>query len=406
MRLVAVLTVALGTSCATGQYNRSPSNHPTTVKKELKPPSAPVAQRPTSNTGWFEGALKLQGALARGVYRTIQSPLSHHDYVTGAELFDREWHFATYMMAGMGFGQIGLEHPTWRNRSAQRMAYCIQQLLRPELRLFDKRRWQADPLTSLASDRGHVAYLGYLNLLLSFHRLVEPQTPYEELNDKVSTALIRRFSKSSTGLLETYPNEVYPVDNAAGIASVALRLRTKPNVKTAAFVQRWLAKFRHSTVEPNTGLLYQRVTAKTAHPIGPPRGSGTALAAYFLSFAAPRQSRELYDALVRELKGSLWGYSAVREYARNVVNGQADIDSGPIIFGYGMAATGFAISLARIHRDRDTYTGLVRTAYAFGRPRRNEDTMTFKTGGPVHDAIMLAMLTAQPAHSNAVSARK
>ena len=74
--------------------------------------------------------------------------------------------------------------------------------------------------------------------------------------------------------------------------------------------------------------------------------------------------------------------------------GAGDIDSGPVVLGFGVSASGFAIGASRAHGDRETFTGLYATAHLFGAPWDEDGSRTYATGGPIGDAILFAMLTA------------
>ncbi len=128
-----------------------------------------------------------------------------------------------------------------------------------------------------------------------------------------------------------------------------------------------------------------------------PRGSGTALAAYLLVLRRPAPRPRLAGALARTGHTSLVGFGAVREYAPGAA-GHGDIDSGPVVLGVSVSATGFALAAARQSGDRDRYHALYRTAALFGVPVRAQGReRRFVTGGALGDAILLAMLTARPA---------
>jgi hypothetical protein len=127
-----------------------------------------------------------------------------------------------------------------------------------------------------------------------------------------------------------------------------------------------------------------------------PRGSGTAIASYFLSFADPALSRTLHQGLVRHGHASFAGFGGIREHAPGFEGG-GDIDSGPVLLGIGVSATGFALASARVHGDRAMYVELLRTAWLFGVPAsREHGGERFVAGGPLGNALLLAMLTARP----------
>jgi hypothetical protein len=128
--------------------------------------------------------------------------------------------------------------------------------------------------------------------------------------------------------------------------------------------------------------------------IDAPRGSGTCLGLYFLSFSDPSTSRSLYLSAKRELQGGLLGFGGMKEYPASVEGGLGDIDSGPVIFGYGVSPSGFMIAGTRIHDDYGFFRKLYATAYLFGSPYDSDGRRNFVTGGPIGNAIMFAMLTA------------
>ena len=126
------------------------------------------------------------------------------------------------------------------------------------------------------------------------------------------------------------------------------------------------------------------------------RGSGTALAVYLLSFSDPGLAAELYRAVKDKLARTFLGFGVVREYPSGNSGSSGDIDSGPVILGFGVSPTGFSLAGARIYRDEAFFADLYATAYLFGAPLDREDRRGFVTGGPLGDAILFAMLTAQP----------
>jgi len=261
-------------------------------------------------------------------------------------------------------------------------------MIAPEVRAFDREAWMGDdPLIDLDGERDHGSYLGYLDLLLSLERLLDPGNEHARLNDRVTSALARRLERSATGLLESYPGEVFPVDNTAAIAAIALHDRALGRNDHLGLIVHFTEQLRRSWRDAKTGLLRQTM------PAGEPRGSGTALAAYFHSWADPALSAELLDATKRELHGTVLGFGAIRESPR-AVSGPSDVDSGPIVAGFGVSATGFALGGSRANGDRDLFRSLFATTELFGAPASSAGTRRFATGGAIGNAILFAMLTA------------
>jgi hypothetical protein len=341
----------------------------------------------------YAGEPASRTALANGVAAWVEAPPAAAAFATGSERFDGEWTFGAQMMAAMGLAQVALAHPELAPRYGALVDTCIMHMLAAESASFDARAWGEDAVASLEGPRGHAAYLGYLNLAIGMHRLVDPASRHAALGDRISRALARRLEASPLALLETYPGETYPVDNTAVLASLALRDRAAHDDTFAAPVARALVSLRARYVDRTTGLLVQAVDSGSGTPRDAARGSGTLLAVYFLSFADAALSRALWDAAARELGDHVLGFGVTREYPRETA-GQGDIDSGPVVFGYGVSATGFALAGARIHGDEARFRSLYATAHLFGAPVDSGGARRFASGGPLGDALLLAMTTA------------
>ncbi len=336
---------------------------------------------------WFDGDVARADALARGVEASLENGDGH--FQTGSERFDGEWWFGTFQMAALGFGHLALQHADHRVVHLAQMEKALDRLRAPGVDGFDSAAWGESPWDGLAGANDHAAFYGYTALPYALHRKLAPGTAYDVVEQQLIDALTWRFE--THGVLETYPGERYPIDNSAGIGALGLH-DAATGQDHAALIAGWGHVARERFVDPATGLFVQSVAADLSVVDGP-RGSGTGLASYFLSWADPALSRDLWAAQRRELYGGGLGFGAMREYPRGVF-GLGDIDSGPVIFGFGVSSTGFALSSARRHGDRDAFCALYATTHVFGAPTAVGDATRFATGGPIGDAILFAMLTA------------
>jgi hypothetical protein len=343
---------------------------------------------------WFAGNLEQVISLAREVSATIDRGVSSQEFTSDSSLFRHEWQFGTYQMAALGLLQVCMEHPQLRDEFLPVAERAIDYLLSKEVRAFDAKSWHEDPIASLDGANGHAAYLGYTNLVLALHRRVAPKSRFAELNDKISNALARRLRNSPAGILQTYPNETYPVDNSSVLGSLLLHQKYFGG-DHADVTGPMLQRFQKNWLDEKSGLLFQAVDGRNGEAFDDPRASGTGLAAYFLSFGEREVAGLLLHSLKNECAGSLAGFGFVREYPSGV-EGQGDIDSGPVICGISPSATGFTLASSRAFKDRKLYVQLYRTAHLTGAPVSSGKRRQFVTGGPIGNAIMLAMLTAQP----------
>lgn len=340
---------------------------------------------------WFDGEPILTAALAREVAATASRGVTEKDFTNNNPVFKGEWQFGTYQMTALGLLQVVGRHPELRAEFMPVIDASIDRMLSSEVRAFDTSEWNEDALDTLDGANGHAAYLGYMNLVLGVHRRMEPASRFVELNDRISRALARRLLASPKGILETYPNEAYPVDNASVVGSLILHARNTGENHDDALA-RPLAHFRDAWRDPRSRLLYQAVDFQTGQPADRARASGTALAAVLLAYAERDISRDLYQTTQARCADSLFGFGFVDEYPDNQ-SGRGDVDSGPVIFGISPSGCGFSIAGARAFGDRDTFVRLYRTAHLMGTPVDTKGRRTYVTGGPLGNAIMLAMLT-------------
>ncbi len=340
----------------------------------------------------FESDLRAQEALAREVGHRVEEASDPLVYSTGYERFDAQASIAIYQMTILGLGQIVLEHPETRERHLPAMREAARRLTDPRLYRYLRNVYASAGLGDAPLSEGH-AYLGYVNLALGMLRLIDPQTPLAKVNDRLSLTFAERLRAAPTGLIETYPDETWPPDVAAVAGSVGLYARAV-NRPAHELLGDWSRRFAKCSIDPASGFLVQQVESGSCSPVDAPRGSGTAVASYFTGFVDPELSRRLHAALAARGTASLLGFSALREYAPGH-SGSGDVDSGPVVFGVSVGATGFGLASAKLHRDRALFEGLYRTAYLFGMPVDTASGRGFATGGVLGNALLLAMLTAR-----------
>ncbi len=355
-------------------------------------------------TAWYDGDAELRESLASELtaFETRQAMQAH---LPSKNRFVGEWALVTHQMTALGLAQLCLgarEHTESPRSAGATTTGCTQatEVTRAALasfeganRDFGTHAWGEDALAALGSAHGH-AYLAYPALALGMARLVDPSfpPPVAAVHDRVIAALARRLEASKTGLIDTYPGEAFPTDVAAVAAAIAVHGRatgTDHRLTLEGWVKRVRSLQRHSS-----GLVWQRMDSLTGHPLDAPRGSGTGLAAYFAGFVDRALARELTDALL-EHERTLLGFGAIAEYAAGY-DGAGDVDSGPVILGVSVAATGFALAVAHAHRREAAFTELYRTTELFGVLHRDSSRARFVTGGPIGNALLLAMLTSGP----------
>jgi hypothetical protein len=302
------------------------------------------------------------------------------------------------MMAAMGLGQHAFMCPSEAGLDLPAMEIAIERMLGPEGRAFDASKWKSDVLGRLAEPRGSIAWLGYAALPVVLHHALVAEDRFASSERDLVEAIARRFSGV---LVETYPGEWYPVDNCAALGALALhdRITGEDHGDTLARTLAVVARAR----DPQSGLLHQSSRADGS-PVDAPRGSGTFLASWFLRALPPLDAHpgfaaSLYTSGRDRLAGSVLGVQAMREYPEGW-EGRGDIDSGPLILGYSVSSTGFALGGAVAWSDRPTREAILSTIRLGGPfavrmvPGLASKGGGSATGSHLGDAILLAMRTA------------
>ncbi|MBX7098081.1 MAG: hypothetical protein K1X89_10235 [Myxococcaceae bacterium] len=298
------------------------------------------------------------------------------------DVFSDEWRLVTVSATALAATNLVFRHALPRDQALRLVEQLADRALSPEARAFDTRAHGHDALETLAGEAGHAGYLGHLGLVLGAECALGG-TRHRATLERVGEALARRHQAAESGLIETYPGLTWIPDNAASLAAVALaeRCAGADAPVARAVLARW-------PKDRATGLFLFR-------PEGGVRASGAAWNGLYLPLVEPRVASE-QDALARqafEVELPL-GATAWREYPRGV-DGEGDVDSGPLVFGLSPAGTGFAMAGAAARGDRATLERLLRTAEAAG--------ITVPFGGRnyllaplVGDATVLAARTATP----------
>ncbi len=308
--------------------------------------------------------------------------------------FAGEWALVTHQMTALGLAQVVLAHPQWKRAYAPTLRTAALRSFLPEMRDFGTRAWGGEEaLASLAGDHGH-AYLAYSALAVGMARWVEPGGFPPEVaaaHDALVAAWERRLLASPTALIETYPGQAFPTDVAAVAAAIALHGRAT-GIDHSRVLAHWARQVRAVQIDPASGFVHQRMSLDGT-PQDVPRGSGTGLAAWYAGFVDRGLAAQLTSALLAHER-TLFGFGAVAEFGERV--GSGDIDSGPVILGVSVAATGFSLAPFRAFGHREAFTRLFRTTTLFGLPARRGEALYFRTGGPIGNALLLAMLTSGP----------
>ncbi|NML67158.1 hypothetical protein HHL22_18290 [Hymenobacter sp. RP-2-7] len=251
-----------------------------------------------------------------------------------------EWGLFTLAFSTYGLANEAARQPALRPEAARIIGQAIGVTLTAPVR----QPFLAGPADSCLGYAlpQSVLYLGHLNLMLGCHRRLDPASPYARLHDSLSARLAWRLGQDPAGNLPSYPNLRWLPDNAVALASLALHSRLTGS-PYAAVGQRWVARARRQWLDADTGLLASMVDA-VGRPSEEPRGSHLGWSIWFLAQVDSAFARQQYALYQQHHSTNLGALRLYREFAHGYAIGAGNVDSGPLVLGYGIPATTFAFA--------------------------------------------------------------
>jgi len=203
-----------------------------------------------------------------------------------------------------------------------------------------------------------------------------------------SEIIFQAFSKSPVASVETYPDQIWPVDNLAALESLRLHDVLYHTAYSQA-ADRW-AQYMAAHFEPSTGMMNMQISPTGAIADGP-RGCGLSWMLAFLPNLAPDLARQQYDRYRQNWFSHPLGTTGIREFPPGRTDTFTDSDTGPIIFSLGTGATGFGIAAAKANHDVPNLTGLLRALDLCSLPAYSTDLSHSHFAGQVLLADEIAL---------------
>jgi hypothetical protein len=310
-----------------------------------------------------------------------------------ASPYREELAIATLSMTTVALTNLSFVQPGERVANRDAVRVMLSRMLSKEIRRYDVLWWGEDAIESLEGEKGHVGYLGHLNVMLGCYFLLGGRDEdLHELFEQVSATLARRLEKSGAYNAESFPGWIYTADTVFVILSLRLHdLTIEPTY--ADLIGRWLAFSKERMLDADTGMLRYHVS-RTGQATGTARGVLQAWNSMWLPLIDEDFGRDQYQRMSRNL---LWHsafvrFAAIREYPAGR-SGPTDLISGPLVFGLSPSATGFAMGGAALWSDQDALTGLLRTAEMVGSTVSFGGRRWYLFGPLTGDAVVLAART-------------
>ena len=199
-------------------------------------------------------------------------------------------------------------------------------------------------------DRENLFYRMLLISALTSYETLLGDARYEDLLRGQVESLAKELDQSPHGLLDDYPGQCYPVDIVPAIAAIR-RADAVLGTDHTPFVTRAIRGFQGGALDRHTGLPAYVVDSRTGRARDSARGVGLSFMLIWAPQLWPETARDWYANYEAQFWQQGFWLAGFREYPGDIDLGWfslQDVDAGPVIGGYGVAASAFGIGAARV----------------------------------------------------------
>jgi len=320
----------------------------------------------------------------------LRDALEHGAGEDAQQLFPEGYFFLSELY-GLTWVEVGLRAPADQRSTALREArWALARLDTPAGRA---------PFSADLEPAYGVFYRGWTNWLRGGIVALQPADRRDAGEvarfARDSGELAAAFDASASPYLAAYPGQAWPVDSVVAMASLRLHDALLPG-RFGSTVARWLTGVRER-LDPATGLVPHRVDLASGAPAEMARATSQSVIERFLVDIDPTFARQQYLRYRERFVSFPLGLGpAVREYPSGV-DGQADVDSGPLPLGVSLSATVVTLGAAQVQRDTALASGLASYGEFVGVPLYTPWTKRYAFGAlPIGDAFLAWSKTARP----------
>ena len=186
--------------------------------------------------------------------------------------------------------------------------------------------------------------------------------------------------------LESYDHQTWPADMLVCVASLKLHDELF-NPQYEKVITDWVVLVK-TRLDPVTGLIPHRVYANSGKTLEGAQGSSQSLMLFFLNQIDEEFAHDQFKIYKKLFLDYRFGLPGIREYPKGI-KGFGHIDSGPIIFQIGGAASVVGQLTMGVFNESDAYVGLRNSIEAFGMGMTIKEKKRYLFGMmPMADAFM------------------
>tara|TARA_S200000501_G_C20786610_1_gene727480 strand:+ start:347 stop:1393 length:1047 start_codon:yes stop_codon:yes gene_type:complete len=254
---------------------------------------------------------------------------------------------------------IYFKHKDKSHEAFQLIEIVVKRAIHPKVSPYKKNIGNVDKLGKYGY------YLEHLNIILGCYKIITSKDNFKYLNEKISKHLLElsmKYNNYHADLLP-YVNMKWSADQAAIIYSIWLYDQNYNCSLSNDIINKWTLYMENYGIDRNTGL-YKTEVLGTRKYSNHPRGCAMAYLLHYMGKFNHDLAKSKWILYKKHMKKSLFGLTGFREYTESY-QGRWTPDSGPIIKGIGVAASGLAMNTASTLGDNKTFNELNRSISKF-----------------------------------------
>ena len=289
----------------------------------------------------------------------------------------------TNVLYGLSWCELGLADSNLTNKkiALEEALYAYNQINSSKAKaIFD---------SSLEPENG-VFYVGWRNYLLSKILLLDSNfkesDSYKSEYINNCNLIVKAYNQSSSPFLQSYQDQAWPADMCVAMASLKNFEKIYDN-RFHSIIATWVEQVKMK-VDPITKLIPHKVNAKDGTTIEGARGCSISLILRLLSEIDGEFSKQQYALYKRNFVSTTFGLPSILEYPLGQ-SGVGDIDSGPVIMGFGFSGTIVSIGTFAAMGDFELAENQYKTINTFGLGLKDKNEKKFIFGQmPIADAFI------------------
>jgi hypothetical protein len=202
--------------------------------------------------------------------------------------------------------------------------------------------------TNYLSNQNAFYRMLYISAITSHAKLTGDRQFLPQLKQQVDS-LVTEIDNSRFGWLDDYPGECYPGDVMTAIHAIK-KADAVLGTDHSVFIRKAIRGFTGQRVGP-LELVPYAASLQSGHPLDISRGCGNSYVSLNAPFLWPEQAQKWYSSFTQHFWQEKWTAVGFREFAKATPHPEwyMDVDSGPVLAGFGFSACAFGVGAARVN---------------------------------------------------------